>query len=400
MTHRMPIVFILITVMLDSMGIGLILPVMPDLIQEIQGGSLANAALWGGVLASSFAIMQFLFSPIIGNLSDRFGRRPVMLVSLVAMAIDYLIMAFAGTIWLLLVGRILGGVTAATHATATAFMADISKPEEKAANFGLIGAAFGLGFVLGPLVGGLLGTMGTRAPFYAAAALAGMNFLLGSVVLQETVTDAIRRPFSWRRANPLGAFRAAARLPGVARLIWVYFIYSVALYVYPATWAYFTQERFGWDPTMIGVSLAVFGISAAFVQAVLIRVVLTRFGERKTVIWGLAFDFAAFGLLAFVRSGLVALIMTPIAALGAVVAPALQAIASKKVPDNAQGELQGVLTSAHALSMVVSPLVMTWVFAAFTQEASLIYLPGAAFLMSMVLLAGGLVLFMRTPLDG
>lgn len=399
MTHRMPIVFILITVMLDSMGIGLILPVMPDLIREIQGGSLANAALWGGLLASSFAIMQFLFSPIIGNLSDRYGRRPVMLVSLVAMAIDYLIMAFAGTIWLLLVGRILGGVTAATHATASAFMADISKPEEKAANFGLIGAAFGLGFVLGPLVGGLLGTMGTRAPFYAAAALAGLNFLLGSVVLKETVTDAIRRPFSWKRANPLGAFRATARLPGVARLIWVYFIYSVALYVYPATWAYFTQERFGWDPTMIGVSLAVFGISAAFVQAVLIRVVLSRFGERKTVIWGLAFDFAAFGLLAFVRSGLVALIMTPIAALGAVVAPALQAIASKKVPDNAQGELQGVLTSAHALSMVVSPLVMTWVFAAFTQEASLIYLPGAAFLMSMVLLAGGLVLFMRTPLD-
>lgn len=395
MKKSLPIVFILITVMLDAMGVGLILPIMPDLIREVQGGSLANAALWGGVLASAFAVMQFLFSPVVGNLSDRFGRRPVMLVSLFAMAIDYLIMAFAGSIWLLVVGRILGGITAATHSTANAYMADISKPEQKAANFGLIGAAFGLGFVLGPMIGGMLGTFGTRAPFYAAAALSMLNFTLGAVVLKETVTDAIRRPFSWARANPLGAFRAVSRLPGITRLLWVYFIYSVALYVYPAIWAYFTQEQFDWSPQMIGISLGLFGITAALVQAVLIRLALRWWGERTTVILGLGFDFATFGLLAVVRNGTLALVLTPIAALGAVVSPALQGIMSKAVPDNAQGELQGVLGSLHALSMVVSPMLMTSVFAVFAQGESFFYLPGAPFILSMVLLAGGLVLFTR-----
>jgi DHA1 family tetracycline resistance protein-like MFS transporter len=381
--------------MLDAMGIGLIVPVMPDLIREVNGGSLANAALWGGLLSTVFAVMQFLFGPIMGNLSDRYGRRPVLLLSLFVMALDYLVMAVAGTIWLLFLGRVVGGITAATHGTASAYMADISKPEDKAANFGLIGAGFGLGFVLGPLIGGLLGEYGARAPFYAAAGLAGLNAIFGYLVLRETVTDRIRRPFRWARANPFGAFRQMARLPGIGRLLMVYFLYSVAFNVYPSVWSYFTVERFNWSPQTIGLSLALFGIMMAVVQGGLIRLALRRFGERTTVIYGHVFDIVAFGLIAVVTSGTLALILTPLAALGAVITPALQGIMSRSVGDDAQGELQGVLTSTNALAMIVAPMMMTSVFAAFTGPAAPIYLPGAPFMVSVVLVSIGLLVFWR-----
>lgn len=387
MKRRLPILFVLITVTLDAMGIGLILPVMPDLIQEVDGGDLARAAIWGGVLSTVYAVMQFLCGPTIGSLSDRFGRRPVLLVALVVMALDYLVMALAGTIWLLLVGRVVAGITAATQATASAFMADLSKPEEKAANFGLIGAAFGVGFVIGPLLGGVLGEFGTRAPFYAAAALAALNFAFGFIILPETVTDRIRRPFSWRRANPLGAFRAVGRLPGVGRLLVMFFLYQVAFFVYPSVWAYFTRARFGWDPAMVGVSLASFGIAIAIVQGGLIRIVLRHLGERMTVAYGLVFNFCAFLCIALVESGTLALILTPLTALGAVVTPALQGMMSRAAPDDAQGELQGVISSTAAVSMIVSPLVMTQIFAAFTAPGGDVFFPGAPFLVSMTLMA-------------
>lgn len=393
---RLPLLFILTTVMIDAMGIGLIMPIMPGLIVEVQGGSLADAALWGGILATSFAVMQFLFSPVLGNLSDAYGRRPVLLVSLFVMALDYVVMALAGSLWLLLLGRLVGGVTAATNATAGAYMADVSKSTEKAANFGLLGAAFGVGFVLGPLVGGLLGELGTRAPFYAAAILAALNFTLGWFVMTETVTDKTRRTFDWRRAHPFGAFRSMARIPGIQRLLWVYFLYSVAIYVYPAIWSYFTEERFNWSPQTIGLSLGIYGAMMAFVQGGLLRHVIRKFGERNTVIYGQIFDFIGFSLLAFITSGTLALILTPITALGAVVTPALQAIMSKSVPDNQQGELQGVMTAVHALSMVISPLLMASVFAQFSRDGAPIYLPGAPFLLALVLMIIGLVIFLRT----
>ncbi len=392
---RLSVLFLLLTVMLDAMGIGLIMPIMPDLIREVQGGDLSRAALWGGVLSTIFAVMQFLFSPILGNLSDAHGRRPVLLVSLAVMTLDYLVMAFAGSIWVLLAGRIVGGIAAATHATASACMADLSRPEDKAANFGLIGAAFGIGFVLGPLIGGLLGEFGTRAPFHAAAVLVGANFLLGLVVMRETVTDRIRRPFDPRGVNPFAAFGQITRLPGLSRLMSVYFIYSTALYVYPAIWSYYTQAKFGWTPQVIGVSLGIFGLTMAVVQGILIRVVLRRYGESRTVVIGHAFDTVAFGLLAVVSSGRIALALTPIAALGAMVTPALQGMMSKMVPDESQGSLQGVMTSVHALSMIVSPLLMAGVFAAFTGDKAPVDFPGAPFLLSMVLVVLGLVLFIR-----
>jgi len=393
--QRLPILFIMLTVMIDSMGIGLILPVLPDLIVELRGGSLAAAAIWGGVLSTSFAVMQFLFGPLLGTLSDAVGRRPVLLVSLAVMAVDYLVMALAGSIWLLLAARLVGGITSATQATATAFLADISAPHEKAARFGLVGAAFGLGFVLGPLLGGVLGEMGTRAPFYAAAALAGANVILGLLVLPETVTDRTRRRFEWRRANPLGALRDIGRVADAQRLLAVYFLYQLAFYVYPATWAYFTRARFGWDPGLVGISLAVFGLSMAAVQGGLIRLALRRMGEARMVRAGLMLCIGAFLALAFVPWGGLVLALIPVAALGAVVPPALQSIMSQGTGDDAQGALQGVLTSVNAVAVILAPLLMTGTFAAFTHPEAPVVLPGAAFLLSAGLVALALGVFAR-----
>jgi DHA1 family tetracycline resistance protein-like MFS transporter len=397
---RLPVLFIMFTVMIDAMGIGLIMPVMPDLMVEVGGGTLGAAALWGGLLSTSFAAMQFLFGPVVGGLSDRFGRRPILLVSLVAMAADYLLMAVAGTIWLLLIGRIIGGITAATHSTANAYIADISKPKEKSANFGLIGAAFGLGFVLGPLIGGLLAEYGTRAPFYAAAILSGLNALFGWVVLKETVTDAIRRPFSLKRANPFGAFKALSKLPMIGTLIGVYFFYSIAHTVYPAIWSYFGKERFDWDPATIGLSLGLFGIMMAVVQGFLIRPAIKYLGERGTIIYGLFFDILAFGFLSIVTSGTVALLFVPVAALAGIVSPALQGLMSQAVGDDQQGELQGALTSLSALAMIISPMLMTSTFAAFTSETAPFYMPGAPFLLALILTLIAIALFMRHRSSG
>jgi DHA1 family tetracycline resistance protein-like MFS transporter len=388
--------FILVTLALDAMGIGLILPVMPDLIAEVGGTGLAGAAVWGGILAAAFAVMQFVFGPIVGALSDRYGRRPVLLVSLVVMCLDYLLMAVAGSIWLLLAARIIGGITAATQSTATAFIADITPPERKAARFGLVGAAFGAGFVLGPVIGGLLGEMGTRAPFVAAAALAGANALLGFLVLPETVTDRTRRPFRLARANPLSAVRGMAGLPGGGRFLALFFLYEFAFIVYPAVWAYFGKAAFGWSPGMVGLSLALFGISVAVVQAGLIRLILARLGEAGTILWGLGFNLLAFVVIAMVRDGQLALWLVPLTALGAVVTPALQAQMSKAAPDDRQGELQGVISSARSVAQILAPLAMTQIFWAFTSGDGPGF-PGAPFLVSAALMVLCLAVFLTRP---
>ena len=381
--------------MIDAMGIGLIIPVMPDLIREVSGGTLAQAAIWGGILATTFAVMQFLFGPVMGGLSDRYGRRPVLLVALVVMALDYVLMALAGTIWLLLLGRVIGGITAATQSTATAYMADISAPAERAARFGMVGAAFGAGFVLGPVMGGLLAGYGTRAPFWVAAGLAAANAVFGYFVLRETVTPERRRPFEWRRANPLGALRALRALPGVTPLLAVYFLYYVGFAVYPAVWSYFGTAQFDWSPATIGLSLALFGLTMALIQGGLIRPILRHLGERGTVIAGHIASIASLIGIAVVTSGTLVLVLTPMAALGGIIPPALQGIMSARVADDAQGELQGALTSASALAMILSPLVMTYTFAQFTDAQAPVYLPGAPFLLAAVLSTAGLVVLLR-----
>ena len=390
---RLPILFIFITVTIDAMGIGLILPVMPDLIGEVSGGTLADAAWWGGVLSASYAAMQFLCAPALGNLSDRFGRRPVLLIGMAVLAADYVVMSVAGTIWLLLIGRIVAGIAAGTHTTALAFMADISKPEERAANFGLISAGFGVGFILGPAIGGLLGDLDPRAPFMAAAALAALNFIFGYLVLPESLSEDNRRPFQWLRANPIGGLLQIGNLPGVGGLLAVMFMYSVANFVYPAIWAYFTEAAFGWDNRIIGLSLATYGISMAIVQGGLIRVILPVLGEVRAVCWGLILNTGC--LVAYGLAGQPWMIwcLIPISAVGALVAPAMQAVMANAAGDDQQGELQGVLASINSLAMVLSPILMTQAFFWATRDGGIDF-PGTPFLVASVLMGLALAIFL------
>lgn len=390
---RLPVLFVLSTIVIEAMGVGLILPVMPALLREVRGVGLSEAAVWGGILSSSYALMQFLFSPLIGNLSDRFGRRPVLLLSMAVIFFDYILMALAQTIWLLLLGRIIAGIAAATMATASAFMADISPPEKKAANFGLVSAAFGLGFVLGPAIGGLLAELGPRAPFWAAVLLSGVNLVFGLAVLPETLRRA--RPFEWRRANPLGGLRAVTALPGLGPLLGLWFFFQVASWVYPAVWAYFTQAAFAWEERMVGLSLAVYGISVVVVQGGLIRLVIPRMGERRVLSWFLPYNCVLLLCVAFVEHGWLMLMLTPLSALGGLVQPAIQGLCSRIVAADAQGELQGVLASITAIAAIVSPLLMTRIFNLATEGGQ--DFPGAPFLAAAALMVVAWGLWRRAP---
>lgn len=394
-TNPLALTFILLTVCLDAIGIGLIFPVMPDLMVEVTGLSLSEAALWGGAITASFAIMQFLFGPVVGNLSDRFGRRPVLLISMTIMALDYAIMGLAASVWVLLVARAVSGITAATHSTANAFIADISTPDQRAKRFGLIGAAFGVGFVLGPIAGGLLAGIDSRAPFWAAAALAGANAVFGFFVLPETLAPQNRRPFRWSRANPLSSFAAIRRLPALGPLLVVAFIYALTFTVYPAVWSYYGKAAFGWSAGWIGFSLAVYGISLALVQSLLVAPSIRIFGEKRVFIIGMCIEVGAFIFLGLTTSGLLTLLMTPITALGGIAGPALQSLQSRRAPADQQGELQGVLTSLNALTMILGPLMMTWVFGVFTAPGG-IFLPGAPFLFAAVLMVAAVIVFVAT----
>ncbi|WP_224814380.1 TCR/Tet family MFS transporter [Hasllibacter sp. MH4015] len=390
---RLPVLFILITVTIDAMGIGLILPVMPDLIGEVRGSDLSNAALWGGILSASYAVMQFLCAPTLGNLSDRYGRRPILLISMAVLAADYVLMSFAHTIWLLLLGRIVAGIAAGTHATALAYMADISSAEKRGQSFGLISAGFGMGFTLGPIIGGFLGDLDPRAPFMAAACLAAANFAFGYFVLPESLPAARRRVLDWARANPLGGLMQIGALPGVRVLLAVMLAYQIANFVYPAIWAYYTQAAFGWEARMVGVSLTVYGVAMAVVQGGLIRVILPRLGETRAVFWGLILNTTCLIAYGLATDAWMVWVLIPISAVGAVVAPAMQAVMSRAAGADQQGELQGVLASISSLSMILSPLVMTQAFFWFTREETGLWLPGAPFLLAAVLMAAALAIF-------
>ena len=384
-------VFVFVTVAIDAMGIGIIIPVMPDLLQELSNANIGDAARWGGYLAFGYALMQFLFSPIIGALSDRFGRRPVLMVSLATLGVDYLVMAIAPTLWILFIGRLIAGIAGATHATATAYIADVTPREGRAAAFGLVGAGFGVGFVLGPVIGGIMGEVGTRAPFYAASVLAFVNLAYGYFFLPESLSPENRRPIDLSRANPLGALRQIAKLPMVAWFVGVTFLYSLSHAVYPSVWSYFTKEAFDWSPSQIGWSLALVGIGFAVVQIGLIRVFLKRFGEVRTAYLGFMFNMVGLTAIAMVTQGWMLFALMPLIALGDIVKPALVGLMSNRVADDAQGELQGVIASAQSVTSVISPLLMTQVFAIYSKAPGL-YLPGAPFLLAaMVMVLAALI---------
>ncbi len=385
--------FVFFTVLLDAMGIGIIVPVTPDLIRELSDLPLSQAALWGGYLSFVYALMQFVCGSTIGNLSDCFGRRPVLLVSLGALAVDYVIMGFAPTLWLLFVGRFIAGIAGATYSTANAFIADVTPPEKRAQNFGLIGAGFGLGFVLGPLIGGLVGELGTRAPFFAAAGLAMLNFFYGLVVLPESLAPENRRKFSWARANPLGFARQISKFPTVAWFLAAMVLFNLAHFVYPAVWSFYTKEAFAWSSAEVGLSLAVVGIGFAVVQGWLIRHILPKLGEVKTTVLGFVVSIAGLLLLAFATQGWRVYALMPLIALGAIITPAITALMSNRIADDAQGELQGALASLSGITLIISPILMTQLFGYFSGPATPFYFPGAPFLAAGLIMALALIPF-------
>ncbi|WP_031553715.1 TCR/Tet family MFS transporter [Parvularcula oceani] len=394
---RAAILFIFITVLMSIVGFGIIIPVMPELIMELTGRTEAGAAQLQGYLLGVYGLMQLIMSPVLGALSDRFGRRPVILTSVAAYSLDFLLMALAPTYAWLFLGRTLSGATAATYATANAFIADVSPPEKRAGNFGLLGAAFGLGFIVGPALGGWLGDIDTRLPFFAASGVAFMNFLFGLFVLPETLRKERRRRFEWRRATPLGGLRSVGRHPVVLGVLAAYFLMQLAHGALPAIWAFFGAEKFGWGPREIGLSLAFVGVTAALVQGGLTRVMIPRIGQQRAVYLGMATMTASFLGYAFATpSGAWVYLWIVVGAFGGFMMPAMQALMSAATPETEQGELQGAIASVMSITTVVSPLVMTQVFYAFTRPGADTYFPGAPMLLAAVVLALALLPFRRT----
>lgn len=378
--------FIFITLMIDITGLGLIIPVMPALIKELTGEGISRASEYGGWLVFTFAVMQFLFSPVLGGLSDQYGRRPIILIALFGFAIDYLLLAFAPTLLWLFIGRALAGVTGASITTATAYIADISTKENRAQNFGMIGAAFGLGFIIGPVIGGLLGSFGPRVPFMVAAALTFVNFLYGYFVLPESLKKENRRPFNWKRANPIGSLKNLQRYPALSGLAFSFILINLASHAVQSNWGYFVIEKFGWSETMIGISLGVVGILVALVQGGLIRFSNPRLGNEKSVYTGLLLYSTGLFLFAFASQSWMMFVFLIPYCLGGIAGPAIQSIMSSSVPANEQGELQGALTGLLSLTSIVGPPMMTGLFAYFTKPTAPVHFSGAAFLLGALLM--------------
>jgi DHA1 family tetracycline resistance protein-like MFS transporter len=382
---RHTLVFVAITVLIDTIGFGLIVPVLPSLLMHLGAANVSDAAIAGGWLTFTYAVTQFLCAPVLGNLSDRFGRRPVLLFAVGALGIDYLVMGFAPSITWLFLGRAVAGIAGASFTPAYACVADISPPERRAQNFGLVSAAFGVGFILGPALGGLLGGLGPRAPFFAAAVLSLLNFIYGTIVLPETLPAERRRPFDWRRANPVGTLFQMRRRPVVLSLLGALFLWMVAHQVMPATWSFFTKYRFGWSEAVIGASLALAGAVMTVSQATVVRALVPRIGERRTALIGIAI--AGLGYLGYATAtrGWMMFAWIPTWFFGAAVMPSTNSLMSQRVPPDAQGELQGAIASLYSLSSIVGPPLMTQLFGRFTAPGAPWQVPGAAFFASAAL---------------
>ncbi|MEM7219946.1 MAG: TCR/Tet family MFS transporter [Pseudomonadota bacterium] len=381
-SKRHALTFVTITVLIDVIGFGIVMPVIPAFLMEITGTDLASASRWGGRLLVVYAVLQFLFAPVLGNLSDRFGRRPLLLVSLFMFGVNYLISAFAASLAVLFIGRMLTGIAASTYSVANALVADVSPPEERAQNFGLLGMAFGIGFILGPTIGGFLGEWDTRAPFFVAAALAFVNAAYGFFALKETLPEARRRPFDLRRANPVGALLQIRRYPVLTWVLVALLVYNVSHHVYPSNWNFYTIEKFGWSEIDIGLSMGLVGVLMAIVQGWLIRIVIPRLGEHRTAFVGMSAAVLAYIGIAFAPNSLTVYLWCVVSSLAGLVMPALQGIMSNTVDQSEQGELQGILASLAAVGAIFGPLLMTETFALFTGSNAPVYFPGAAFIVA------------------
>jgi len=395
-TGRGALLFIFIAVLVDSIGFGIILPVLPRLIMQLTGVTVDRAAVYGGWLSFVYAVMQFFCAPLLGNLSDRFGRRPVLLFALLALGVDYLIMGFAPVISWLFVGRVIAGVAGASFTPAYAYVADVTEPARRAQNFGLIGAAFGIGFIVGPAIGGLLGSLGPRAPFFAAALIALTNTVFGYFALPESLPPQSRRAFQWARANPLGTLAQMRRYPVVRLMLGALFLWQLAHQVLPSTWAFYTTYRFHWTSAQVGYSLAFIGSVIAIAQGVFARVLIPALGgERRAALAGMASAFIAYVGYALATQGWMMYLVGLTTFLFALTYPSMNAIASQQIPADAQGELQGAIACLLSLSAILGPPLMTQVFGYFSGPVAPVYLPGAAFLTAALLTAVCAVLFGR-----
>ncbi len=359
---RTSVVFFMLVVLIDSIGFGIIIPVMPSLLRQLGAGDARHAIAFGGVLTFGYAIMQFFCAPIVGALSDRFGRRPVLLASMLAFALDYALMAIVPYYWMLFIGRLIAGVTGACYPTANAAIADVTPPEERAKNFGLTGMAFGIGFILGPLAGGWIGTLGPRAPFVAAAILAALNFVYGLLVVPETLAADKWRPLSFATANPFGALRDIARLREIRGVLVALFLWQLAFQALPSTWAYFTQAAFGWTSSAVGTSMAFSGVMMAVVLGAVIGPAVKRFGERRAAVIGLSMGTIAYLWYAFASAGWMLYVGMAMWALGSLVTPSCNALMSARLGPKRQGELQGIVGASFSLSAVIAPITMSQLF--------------------------------------
>ncbi|GAA4172219.1 TCR/Tet family MFS transporter [Sphingobacterium ginsenosidimutans] len=391
-TKKAAIGFIFVTLLIDITGWGIILPVVPKLIQELIHADISEAATYGGWLGFAYAFTQFLFSPIVGNLSDRYGRRPIILISLFGFAVDYIFLALAPTISWLFLGRVIAGVTGASMSTASAYIADISTNEDRAKNFGMIGAALGLGFIIGPVIGGLLGQFGARVPFYAAAALCLLNFMYGYFILPESLDKEKRRPFDWKRANPIGSFKFLARYPKISGLVTALILTYIGIHAVQSNWHFFTMYKFGWDEQMVGYSLGLLGLLLGLVQGGLIRWTSPKLGEQRSIYYGLLCYAVGLLLFAFASEGWMMFAFLIPYSLGGICGPALQSVITKNVPENAQGELQGALTSLASVTAIVGPPMMTNLFYYFTQDSAPFTFTGAPFFLAALLMGISVVI--------
>jgi len=386
--------FIFVTILIDVIGFGVIIPVMPDLISQLKHVPTNTAATYGSWLMSAYAITQFICAPIIGGLSDKYGRRKILLVSLFGFAVDYVFLALAPTYEWLFVGRIIAGITGASFTTASAYIADVSTAETRAKNFGMLGAAFGLGFIIGPVIGGMLGKFGLRVPFYGAAILCGLNWLYGYFVLPESLAPENRRPFDIKRSNPLGSFKQMRKYPSISWLLVSVFLLYMAAHAVQSHWSYFGKYRFNWNETTIGLSLGVVGLLVAIVQGVLIRFINPKLGNEKSVYVGMLFYTIGLVLFAFASQSWMMFVFLIPYCMGGIAGPALQSTMAVRVPPNAQGELQGIITSIMSLTAIFGPPLMNNLFYFFTGDKAPVHFPGAAFLLgSVFMLSSALVAY-------
>lgn len=396
-SSRHALAFIFVAALIDTIGFGIVIPVLPQLIVELTGEPVNEAARISGWLAFAYAVMQFAFGPVMGNLSDRFGRRPVLLASLLAFGVDYFAMALAPTIGWLFAGRIVAGITGASYTTAYAYIADVSPPEKRAQNFGMVGMAFGLGFIIGPALGGLVGDQfGLRAAFFVAGGLALLNTLYGWLVLPESLPPERRRPFDLRRANPIGTLAQFRRhQPVVLGLATALFLWQLGHQALQGTWSFYTIYRFDWSPGEVGLSLAAVGLTSAIVQGGLVRYIIPRIGERRAVELGMMSGLGGFIIYGLATQGWMLYVGIVVATFSGLAYPSMNALMSQRVEPDAQGELQGAVAALASLSTIIGPPLMTQLFGYFTGPTAPVHVPGAAFLLAALLSAGALLLFLR-----